>query len=372
MRILFDHQIFSLQSRGGISRYFCQLTSRLAQRTGIEIEVSAGLHRNLVLSECSEAWVRGYYVREWPKTTKLRNAINAYLSRRRAQRWRPDLVHETYYRTGSQYLTNVPSVLTVYDMIHFLFPENLGNSESVQHAIRNSIARADHVVCISETTRRDLLRLTSADPQRVSVIPLAGPKPRAKDATIPPRPDIQGPYLLHVGKRKGYKNFDLILRSLAEADTLRSHFNLVAFGDTPFTRTEVSRLQKLGLDPTRILHRNGDDLTLESYYAHAAAFICPSLYEGFGLPPLEAMAHGCPVLCSNRGSLKEVVGEAALLFDPTEPLELVKTLEALIKNPDLGIDLGARGLVHAGHFSWDQCVDETLSVYRSLIARDTQ
>lgn len=368
MRILFDYQAFSIQSHGGISRYVLELGSRLAAHPDIETRLFAGWHRNLMLKAATPPWAQGHYVRLWPKTGPLRHALNRWLTRRYARLWKPQLIHETYFRTGGNYLKSVPMVLTVYDLTYFVLPVEDAESQRARRSQRAAITRASWIICISENTRRDLLRLFPVDPRRVSVIPLAGPTPREPRNELPQHPGVTGAYFLHVGLRHSYKNFAVLLQAVASSPRLKSQFRIVAFGGPPFSSQEIARIRELGLDPTLVLHREGNDKLLERYYAHATAYVCPSLYEGFGLPPLEAMAHGCPVICSNRGSLPEVTADAALSFDPTNSAELAKALLAIAENPTLAAELRERGYRQAGKFSWNRCAEETLAVYRALLA----
>lgn len=367
MRTLFDYQAFSIQSHGGISRYVLELGSRLAARFDIETRLYAGWHRNLMLRDAAPTWADGRYIRTWPKTGPLRHALNRALTRRYVRRWRPQLVHETYFRTGEAYLPGIPTVLTIYDLIYFILPNTSAEAARVRADQKAAITRADHLICISETTRRDLLRLLPVESKRVSVIPLAGPARRPANAPLSPHPDIDGPYLLYVGPRHSYKNFDVILQALAASHGLSSNVRLLAFGERPFNPAEIARIRALGLDPTRVVHRVGGDDVLQSCYARATALVCPSLYEGFGLPALEAMAAGCPVICSNRGSLPEVTGDAALLFDPESPGELATALETVVTSPQAVVTLRARGYAQAARYSWDRCADETLAVYQNLV-----
>lgn len=367
MRVFFDYQAFTIQSYGGISRYVLELGSRLAIRRDVEVRLCAGWHRNLMLRDDAPAWAQGRYLHPWPKTGPLRHVLNRWMTRRHARRWKPQLVHETYFRTGRNYLPGVPMVLTVYDLTYFVLPIESAESRRTRCAQQAAIARADRIICISENTRNDLLRYFPVDPQRVSVIHLAGPSPKDPNEERQAHPGISGPYFLHVGLRHSYKNFDVVLQAIAGSPELKSAFRIVAFGGPPFSESETARMIELGLDPSHVLHRTGSDELLDSLYAHATAFVCPSLYEGFGLPPLEAMARGCPVICSDRGSLPEVVGDAALLFDPTKPADLTRALKEMAESSTLASEYRARGKRQAARFSWDRCVDETLVVYRSLL-----
>ena len=126
-------------------------------------------------------------------------------------------------------------------------------------------------------------------------------------------------------------------------------------------------LRALGLPSAQIMYYEGSDSLLSTFYTKAAAFIYPSLYEGFGIPPLEAMAHGCPVVCSNSSSLPEVVGQSAELFDPTDPDALGRAIESVVES-----SVRREQLVNAGYerikcFSWDKCAQETLTTYKMLL-----
>ncbi len=365
MRVLFDWQAFSLQPHGGISRYVRELASQLARRDDVTVQVFGGWHRNEALRGAAPPWLQGRYVPHWPKTSPLRRAINAFLMRRAVRHWQPDLIHETYFRMGRKIRSRLPVVLTVYDLIYFVLPDTDADAARVRRAQHSALERADRVVCISESTRRDLLRFVPLDAAKVSVTPLGPPPLPNIDGGAPP--DTGGPYVLHVGERQNYKNFDLLLQAWARSEELRAKMRVVAFSNRPFTAAERNRQRALGLDEKLVLHRGGDDATLARYYTSATALVCPSRYEGFGLPVLEAMARGCPVVCSNTGALPETAGNAALLFDPTSASELVRALESLVRAPAMTEDLRARGLRRVAQFSWDRCADETLAVYRSLL-----
>jgi glycosyltransferase involved in cell wall biosynthesis len=367
VRVLFDHQAFSLQARGGISRYFLELSGRLNARRDVEPRVVAGWHRNESLRESPASWVRGRYVGHISKTLPLRNKLNAWFTRREIRRWNPDVVHETYFQTRAHINPPTPRVITVYDLIYFALPEIDALAARTRAAQATAIRRAQHVICISEFTRRDLLRFIPIDPELVSVIPLASSLPESENTAAPQPPAIDGPYVLHVGLRNSYKNFDVVLQALSGSSLLKARFRLVAFGGGKFTPAEQVRFRELGLDPGRVVQRDGDDAVLRSYYAHAEAYICASLYEGFGLPVVEAMAQGCPVVCSNRGSLAEVSGSATLLFDPTQPAEVAGALEAIANSPVLAAKLREDGRRQASGFSWDRCADQTVAVYRELL-----
>ena len=133
-------------------------------------------------------------------------------------------------------------------------------------------------------------------------------------------------YLLYVGYRNGYKNFKRFIKAFASSDLLKNRFALVAFGGGPFSNEEKESFSELEIG-TQIRHLDGTDLHLAHCYAHATALIYPSLYEGFGLPILEAMTANCPVICSHHGSLTEVAGEAAAYFDGSSIEDIKHAME---------------------------------------------
>ncbi len=227
-------------------------------------------------------------------------------------------------------------------MIHELFPGDLRDAAKVTAAKRASVMRADHVICISERTRQDRIGLFGLEQERTSVVHL-GSSLVADHTQDHVNTGGEKPILLFVGNRSGYKNFQTLLEAYASSPILRKEFELITFGGAPLSSTEGSELQRLGV-ANLVRHETGGDDELALRYRTAAAFIYPSLYEGFGIPPLEAMSNGCPVVCSNRGSIPEVVGDAGVYFEATSPDELRVTLERVVTDRSVQDDLECVGL----------------------------
>jgi glycosyltransferase involved in cell wall biosynthesis len=143
-------------------------------------------------------------------------------------------------------------------------------------------------------------------------------------------------------------------------------FELIAFGGGASFPDEQREIRGLGI-VDRVRFESGSDRELAARYREAAAFIFPSTYEGFGLPPLEAMSHGCPVVCSNGGSIPEVVGDAGVYFDPGNADELRTALERVVTTPELQADLRRRGYARLPAFSWEKCAAETAQLYREIL-----
>lgn len=365
MRIAYDDQAFWMQSHGGVSRYFAELVRGLQQFPGIQPTVIAPLHinRHLLAAEVRPR-VRGILV---PRASqRVIRRLNAALAPAFWTGARFDVVHETYFSLKARGHGRV-RVLTIYDMIHELFSQEFRDAERVTAAKRAAVGRADHVICISANTRRDAIRLLGVDPERSSVIHLAGSLEQ-HDEPSAAEGGADRPFVLYVGNRAGYKNFAIVLQAFASSARLRSDCRLVAFGGGPLTTEETDAIRSAGLSD-RVHHVSGDDRALQARYRNAAAFVYPSRYEGFGIPPLEAMATGCPVVCSDAGSIAEVVGDAGAYFQPDDAAGLQAILERVLADASYASSLREKGFERLRAFSWTKCVSETLQTYERLLGR---
>jgi glycosyltransferase involved in cell wall biosynthesis len=176
------------------------------------------------------------------------------------------------------------------------------------------------------------------------------------------------PFLLYVGLRGGYKNFDGLLRGVGTSSRLSSDCDVVVFGGPPLSGKEYEAAAAAGIAGNRLRHAGRDEKTLQRLYQRAAAFVYPSLYEGFGMPPLEAMAHGCPVVCSHHASLPEVVGDAAETFDGKSPEDIGMAIERVVYSAPRREELIAAGHRRAAIFTWQRCAEQTRAVYRTVTA----
>jgi glycosyltransferase involved in cell wall biosynthesis len=272
-------------------------------------------------------------------------------------------------------LRSMPTVLTVHDLIFRHLPEHHKplNRWYLNWTLPLYCRRATHIIAISECTRRDLIAAYDVPPEKISVIhEAADPRfaPQAPDRVTAMRQRYGLPerYILFVGTIEPRKNLTRLLRAFEVAHREGLTEALVVVGkrgwlyDDFFARLEGSSVRDAVLLPGYV-----PDDDLPAVYAGAQALVWPSLYEGFGLPILEAMACGTPVACSGTSSLPEVGGEAALYFDPASAQSITEVLRRLLSDPDLRAELVDRGFDQTAGFSWDRVAAETEVVYEAVI-----
>ena len=366
MRIALDYQTFTLQTYGGISRYFTQLAQGLLDLEQ-QVEVFAPLHRNSYLESLPPSIIDGRRINRYPpKTTRFFLAYNELISRHQIARWKPNVVHETYYSKRATAPADCPTVITVYDMIHELYADEFSKKDKTAIIKKNAVQRADHVICISENTKNDLVNLYGTPANKISVVLLGFDQFSENKGPPAATTAVAKPFLLYVGSRGGYKNFAGLLKAVAASPELLSDCNVIAFGGPEFSTAELSLISVLGFTENQVQHTGGNDALLAEYYNTARAFVYPSLYEGFGIPPLEAMAHNCPVISSNTSSMPEVIGDAGEYFNPSDTDDMRRAIETVVYSDSRVQSLKVLGADRLAHFSWSKCAQETLAIYRSI------
>jgi glycosyltransferase involved in cell wall biosynthesis len=368
MRIVFDHQIFGWQEYGGISRYAYQLALEMATTFAQDVSIVSPLYVNKYLGEApTRLNVVGIPIKYIPRAGRILRSFNSALAWPILRYLSPEIVHETYYSSRRIAPKSAKVILTVYDMIHERYRASFSKYDPTSREKVLAVGRADHIICISEQTKRDLIELFGVDPAKASVVHLGFALSSPYKITY--RNDaLVRPFLLYVGKRDGYKNFEGLLQAYAASPMLKDEFDLICFGGGRLTEEEKGLLQRLGLSVKNVCQVSGDDSVLAGYYKSASAFIYPSFYEGFGLPPLEAMSFNCPVVCSNVSSIPEVVGDAAEVFDPHDPDSIRIAIERVVSNNELHDVLISRGQERIKHFSWKRCAQETLGIYQRVLS----
>ena len=257
-------------------------------------------------------------------------------------------------------------VVTVHDLAFLVAPQHFPRKWRTMYrmGLRAAIRRADAIITPSRNTAEDMLSRTKVDPDRVHVIPLAASsEPAGTDAeqTLS-RLKVQPPYLLFVGTLEPRKNLIRLIRAYRRAATSGIPHSLVLAGPLGWHHQQLHRELALRGPGEVVLTGGISDAELDALYRHAAAFVYPPVYEGFGLPVLEAMTHGLPVICSNTSSLPEVAGGAALEVDPDSVREIASAIETLLTDTALSEKLAARARARAERFSWDETARQTLEV----------
>jgi glycosyltransferase involved in cell wall biosynthesis len=371
LRVMFDTQIFCHQRFGGVSRYVCNLALEMQGIQGIKPQVVAPFHFNEYLDKLPASLVRGRRVRWLEGKTALAYGLSAFPAKIAARLFKPDVLHNTYY-IPVRPPKGACGILTIYDMIHERYPRYFAASPLITRLKAASVAAADHVICISESTRRDVLSTYDISEKRVSVThlgfdPLASLLTGESSAEFKRRAlGADSPYLLYVGSRVTYKNFLGLLHAYAASSRISDSFFLLCFGGGDFTDSERAAIANAGVEK-RVRYIGGSDAELAACYSHASLFVCPSIYEGFGIPVLEAMSLDCAVACSNSSSLPEVVGDAATLFDPLDCDSIRYAIESVLDSPSTAMALKEKGRIRRQQFSWRSCAEETIDIYRHVL-----
>lgn len=381
MKVLFDHQAFEFQRWGGVSRYHLELLRGL--RAHVEVELSLARSRNVHVAELnrllgmsvSDAGYRETFLararvpgrkqvfsiakRLFPSIQASR--INRDTTFARLRRGGYDLFHPTYYDPSFlEALGNRPFVLTVHDLAHDAFPELFrGDSTAAQR--RLLAARATRIIAISAHTGRDVVERLGIDPGRVDVVHhgFAWSAAARRPERLPER------YLLYTGTRYAYKNWAPFVRAVAPLLLDTRGLHLVCTGP-PLSPGERANLEQLRL-ADRVVHAAADEGTLRALYGGAAAFVFPSLYEGFGFPVLEAFSEGCPAALARTSSLPEVGGEAAVYFDPYDEASIREAVARLLTDGTLRATLAERGRARARQFTWQEACARTADAYRRAL-----
>ena len=365
MKIVYDYQIFLIRQYGGVARYFVELASRLARHPDVQVRVISPFFRSQLLSKHRDKISTiGIDVSFMPKLPgQLLSRMNELLFPQFATVSPPDIVHETYYAPKRTAPKSSRIVTTIHDTIPERFPHFFPGFKVHYAQKQKVLARADRVICVSESTRRDMLELYDVDPARVFVVHLGSSIVSPKEDRI----DMGMPYFLHVGMRYKHKNFDGLVAAFGDAHLYRTH-KLVSFSAAPLTEGELTAMERAGVPKKRVIRVGGDDNVLARYYAGAEALVFPSMYEGFGIPLLEAMRCSCPIITSNISSLPEVAGDAAIYCDPGDIKSISEAMAKIASSPDTRASLIAKGLERAQKFSWDCCTQETYTVYCDLLS----
>ena len=379
MKILYDYQAFFMQKFGGISNSFVQLIKRLPDEIEYEIAIreSDNVHLQdsglvkIIPPQCMEDNFisttkfkgRGFLYRQcsksFPSVTSL--GRNRKCSIEALVKGDYDVFHPTFFDDYFlPYLKGKPFVLTIHDMI----PELFFNKKSIQVRTKPRLCKeAMHIIAVSEKTKADLIDILKVPEKKVTVIYHGAP-----EKNIPVEKSmVDGKYILYVGQRDSYKYFNQMIVSLEPILSRHMDLKIVCVGK-PFTKEEQIMIKRLGVED-RVIQLFPSDEELMNLYAHALCFIYPSIYEGFGIPILEAYQGQCPVLLNYKSCFPEIAQDAAIYFhlddqqsDLEQVMEKVLTMSEIERN-----QLIARQNIRLKAFSWEASTQKLAYIYYSLV-----
>jgi len=364
MKILYDHQAFTMQDFGGVSKIYAETSKYLRDYSDVKLSYPWMISNNDYIydDKIIGAWTPSKEIKFKGKGTLLvyLRKLNQSFSKQAIRKGDFDIFHPTYY--NPYYLKQKirkPTVVTCYDLIH----EKFKQSEVELLAWKKQVLlNSTKIIAISEHTKLDLIDYYGIPSEKIGVSLLG-----SSFDLIPSQPDYDGPpFFLYVGHRDGYKNFRLFIKAISPL--LRSQKNLFLYsaGARPFIKDELALFDELEISG-KIKHFGGSNAILTLLYSQAIAFFCPSLYEGFGIPLLEAMSCRCPVVTSNQSSLPEVAGDAAIYFDPSDEESILKAAELVLYDAGLRKEIIDKGIQRLGLFSWEKTARSTYDIYKSLV-----
>jgi len=342
MKILYDHQIFTSQKYGGISRYFYELVREFSDAQKINYEIPLLVSNNHYISDKKFVnYVDLLPNKQFRGKHRFFNILNKPYSIIKLKQRNFDVFHPTYYDPYFlTYLGNKPFVLTVHDMIHEKFSEMFNSRDKTTEQKRILVEKATKIIAISQSTKNDLIELFGTDESKIEVVYHGNSMFPKSDIKL--NFDIPKKYLLFVGDRGTYKNFERFIKSVSGLLNQDKELFVLCTGGKKFKDNEMKLFKELGISK-QVLQYNLDDDLLAYFYQNAIAFIFPSLYEGFGIPVLESFACECPLLCSNKSSLPEIAGDGALYFDPYNEESIKSAVLQIIDSDELRDNLVQKG-----------------------------
>lgn len=359
LSILFDHQAFEMQKFGGISRYFYELVKHLPIETQLSLRIStnyylnsdkAGHYPGIYVPERLYKWFKGP-VKGWNKSLSIKKLQESTCS----------VFHPTYYNPYFlPYLGNKPYVITVHDMNHELYPQYFGNVEQMIAWKKETITHASRIIAISENTKKDIIRLLPVDPEKIDVVYHGINQVKTNYIGL----KLPGRYILYVGDRGGYKNFACFLSVFSRIASSEKNLFLICTGKS-LKAHEWEQIEALGVK-SKVLYVKANDLELGQLYQQAIFLVYPSLYEGFGIPLLEAYLNDCPVALSASSCFPEIAGDAGCYFDPEDEDSMYLSIRSLLIDNDLRKTLIEKGRERLPLYTWEKTAEKTLSVYEKL------
>lgn len=362
-KIYIDYQIYTMQNFGGISRVFTELYKEFKKSDEIEPIFPILFSDNEYIGEIKR--VKSISPRNKSFIKRLfYYAINRLYSTYILIKGDFDIFQPTYYDPYFfPFLKRKPFVLLVHDMIHEIFPETVSKKDKTIEWKKKLIHKADKILAISENTKKDIIKFYGIDQSKIDVVYWGTSLRITKknfDIDLPKR------YILFIGNRGAYKNFELFFKSVSILLKESKDLYLVCAGSSSFSDKEIEMFKEFGVEEKVKHFRFKDDNEFAYIYNKALCFVFPSLYEGFGIPVLEAFACDCPAVISNTSSLPEVGGDAVEYFDPKDMKSIKNSVEKVVKNEKLRKELIVRGRKRLKLFSWERAAQKFINTYKEI------
>jgi len=361
IKVLFDHQIFSLQLYGGISRYFANIIKSLQRND--EVKAIPGFLYSMnyyqkVENTSIERLIFKYLTRKSPNIYQKNTKYCKHLLKKNNF----DVFHATYFDPYYLKYLKKPLVITIHDMIYERFPHFFSPEDPTPQQKREVAQAADFIIAISETTKKDIIKYLGIEERKIRVIPHGIDTDTPQYEIIDNLPEH---YILFVGSRGGYKNFLFLAEAFKKIAETNTTVHLVLAGGGALTGDEIEFLRTHQiLDKT--FHLSATDNQLNTLYKNAICFVFPSLYEGFGIPILEAFKNNCPVLLSNSSCFPEIAGDAALYYEPELLQSLISKIHLLIEDETLRNRLVNDGKLKLEGYTLEKCLNSTINVYKEI------
>lgn len=372
MKILLDPQIFNAQVYGGISRYYTEVFSELNKDKKAVIEIPISFSKNEYLK------ISSLYNNQQKRYSSLVNLMSKLgISTRKMTKKRNqkktiealkkqdfDLFIPTYYDPYFlEFIGDKPFVLTVYDMIHELFPQYFSDGKEIVANKKLLMHKATKIIAVSQNTKKDIIKIyPDIDASKIEVI-YHGNSIKVNDNKTISLPEN---YILFVGVRDNYKNFNFLLESIVDLFRADPTLELVCAGGGKFKKEELEFIRSLNLE-NRISQRNFNEDELGLFYKNAKCFVFPSMYEGFGIPVLESMACGCPIVLTNNSSFPEVAGEAGIFYELDNKTDLKTKIESVLHNENLREEYSQKGLKQVQKFNWEDASQRCYDLYSNAL-----
>ncbi len=364
MKILYDHQIFIAQTYGGISRYFYELNKEFKDIDNISTSISLLLSNNYYISKMN--LVINSFLPNYFKHHHITNPLNKIYSILQLKRQKFDVFHPTYYDMYFTKYTDKPFVFTAHDMIHEKFKDMFNLDDKTTEYKKYLTQKATKIIAVSENTKKDLVQIFGIDQSKIEVVyhgqSMFGNKSMLNNIKL----KIPSKYILYVGARHMYKNFNRFLYALEKLFLEHLDLSLVCTGGNGFNDEEKKIIDSMNLSK-RVYHYNLDDEQLAYLYKNAQLFVFPSLYEGFGIPILEAFACKCPLVCSNTSCFPEIATDGAVYFDPYSIESMQESINKVLKDKELRKKIISKGTERLKYFSWKKTAYNMKKVYESIL-----